>query len=109
MPEPLPAESRLLLSCARGEFDPEALASAEALASVEALLHRGIDWTSLLVSARRHSMLPLLYEWLQAMDAARIPPDVLAGLKGAYYTNLLRNHRLGADLAEVVAALGQEG
>jgi hypothetical protein len=54
-------------------------------------------------------MLPLLYDRLQAMDAARIPPDVLAGLKGAYYTNLLRNHRLGADLAEVVAALGQEG
>ena len=103
MPESPPAESRLLLSCARSDF------GEEARASVEALLHRGIDWPSLLASARRQNLLPILYERLRDLDAARVPPDVLAGLKGAYYTNLLRNQRLGADLVEIVTALRQEG
>ena len=103
MPESPPAEGSLLLSCARREFDT---ATRE---SVVALLQEGIDWTSLLASARRHNMLPLLYERLRDLDAARIPPDVLASLKGAYYTNLLRNQRLGADLVEVVTALRREG
>jgi len=92
-----------LLCCARSDFD------AEAQAGVEALLHQGIDWTSLLASARSHSMLPLLYERLHGLDAGRIPPEVMASLKGAYYTNLLRNQRLGADLELVVAALREEG
>ena len=103
MPESQPAESRLLLWCARGDFD------AEARAGVEALLHQGIEWASLLASARRHSMLPLLYERLHGLEGGRVPPEVMASLKSAYYTNLLRNERLGADLVELVAALGQEG
>ena len=102
MPETEPAISQLLLCCARGDFD------AGARATVEILLQQRIDWASLLTSARRHNMLPLLYERLRGLGS-RIPPQVLANLKGAYYTNLLRNERLGADLAELVAALGQEG
>ena len=103
MPESPSAESRLLLCCTRSDFD------AEAQTGIETILRQGIDWASLLASALRHSLLPLLYDRLQGLDASRIPPEVIAGLKGAYYANLLRNQRLGADLAEAVAALRQEG
>jgi len=92
-----------MLNCARSDFD------AEAQAGVEALLCQEIDWASLFASARRHGMQPLLYERLHGLDAGRVPPEVMASLKGAYYTNLLRNQRLGDDLAEVVTALHQEG
>jgi hypothetical protein len=100
MDESLSVENQILLCCARREFDASA---------VELLLGRGVDWEALLAVAQPHHLLPLLYERLAEVDGGRVPPDVMAHLQGAYYANLLRNRRLGAELAEVIGALRREG
>jgi hypothetical protein len=92
-----------LLACARRHFD------AGAQAGIETLLHRGIDWPLLLASARQHRLLPLLYHRLRQLDAGSVPEEVMAHLRTAYYTNLLRNEWLRAQLQEIVAALRQDG
>jgi hypothetical protein len=98
--ESLTVENQILLWCARREFDGAAAGE---------LVGRGVDWEALLAAGRRHHLLPLLYERLRAVEDGRIPPGVMARLRSAYYTNLLRNQRLGAELAEVVEALRGEG
>jgi len=91
--------ARLLLLSIRARLD------AEAQAGVAGLIRAGIDWEPLLDLARRHSLLPLLYDRLQAVGAGLVPAAVLGRLQSTYYTSLLRNQRLGGDLAEVVGAL----
>lgn len=99
MDESLSIENQIVLRCARRDVD---------LDGVGALVDRDVDWDSLLATARAHRLLPLLYEQLATLDGGRVPQEVMGYLRGAYYTNLLRNQRLEADLAEVVAALRGE-
>jgi len=106
MDKTLSVENQILLLSARRDVDPAAI---EALVDDGALVHHGVNWDTLQAAARRHHLLPLLYERLAQIGGDRIPADVIAHLRGAYYTNLLRNQRLGAELAEVVAALAGAG
>jgi hypothetical protein len=106
MGESLSVENRILLCCARRNVDP---AEIETLVDDGALGHRSVDWDALLAAARLHHLLPLLYERLKGLNGDRIPAAVMAQLQGAYYANLLRNRRLGAELAEVIGALCREG
>jgi len=70
--------ARLLLLSIRGRFD------AEAQAGVAGLIRAGIDWEPLLDLARRHSLLPLLYDRLQAVGAGLVPAAVLGRLQSTY-------------------------
>lgn len=97
------ATARLLLCCAQHRFD------AEARACAAQLLRRGVDWDTLLMSARRHNLLSLLYYRLRELDGALVPSPVMARLRSAYYTNLLRNERLQGELRRVVKALHRNG
>jgi hypothetical protein len=106
MDESLSIENQILLCCARRDVDPAAI---EALVDDAAAGQRGVNWDALLAAARVHHLLPLLYERLAAVGGDLIPPDVMARLRGAYGANLVRNRRLGAELAEVVDSLGREG
>jgi hypothetical protein len=106
MDESLSVENQILLCCARRDCDPDAVG---ALVDLGARVQRRVDWDALLAAARLHGLLPLLYERLAEVGGDRIPPDVIAHLRGAYYANLLRNQRLGAELAEVIGALRPEG
>jgi hypothetical protein len=106
MDNTLSVENQILLRCARRDVDP---ATIEALVNGGALEHRSAGWDTLLAAARIHGLLPLLYERLGMLDGDRIPPPVMAHLRGAYVANLLRNQRLGTELAEVVEALRREG
>jgi hypothetical protein len=106
MDKTLSVENQILLLSARRDVDPAAI---EALVDDGALVHHGVNWDTLLAAARRHHLLPLLYERLAELDGSRVPPPVMARLRSAYYTNLLRNQRLGTELAEVIEALHREG
>jgi hypothetical protein len=105
MDEILSAENQILLCCARRDVEPAAFG---ALVNGGALEHRSVDWDALLAAARRQGLLPLLYERLGMLDGDRVPPAVMAHLRGAYVANLLRNQRLGTELAEVVEALQRD-
>jgi hypothetical protein len=103
--ESLSIENQILLCCARRDAD---LDDVGALVDHGALVQRSVNWEALLAAARLHHLLPLLCERLAALDGGLVPQAVMAHLRGAYCTNLLRNQRLGAELAEVVEALRGE-
>jgi hypothetical protein len=98
--ESLSTENQILLCCARRNVDFDVLG---------ALVDRSVNWDALLDAAQLHHLLPLLYERLKGLDGSRVPPAVMARLRSAYYTNLLRNRQLHAELTEVVSALRREG
>ena len=97
------AARQCLLLCARSQLD-DALQ-----VQVSRLLHAGVDWQYLLDLAHQHNLLPLAYDRLRRLDSDLIPSRVMDHLKGSYYTNLLRNRRLQADLVEAISALQRAG
>ncbi len=66
-----------------------------------------VDWGQVLALPRFASLLPFLY--YQLRECAGLPQTALAGLKRAYYRNLLRNQRLYQDLLEVAESFDREG
>ena len=101
-----------LLACASGRRD------AEARADLAVCLTQEVDWTDLLERARQHGLLSLIYDRLRELDgvhgpaphpSARVPPAVMARLKAAFYTNVVRTGRLAEQLEAVVAALQRDG
>ena len=64
----LSAEAKLVLYCARSWLDD---AYAEEVTSV---LNDSIDWDSILQSATRHGIAPLLYRTLSRLDDANTVP-----------------------------------
>jgi hypothetical protein len=105
MTESLSVENQILLLCARRDVD----AADENVGALAALVRSGVDWDALLAAALDHGLLPLLYERLEELGKDNIPAAVMARLRSAYFTNLLRHDRLTADLFEVVGALRGEG
>jgi hypothetical protein len=99
-----PANDRLVLACAGSRAQACAGTTLDAL-----LLQHDIVWPALLRAGRRHNVLPLLYSRLKSVDAHLVPQSVVAELRSAYYTSLLRNQRLQGELAQAVGALQQSG
>lgn len=97
------AAIRILLLCARCRFDGSARAEAGAL------LRQEVDWDHLLDVGQRHYLLPLLHDRLSGLEHGAIPPAVAERLKSVYFTSLLRNRRLGDELARLAGALGRAG
>jgi Uncharacterised nucleotidyltransferase len=69
-----------------------------------------VDWDQFLRRAQRLRVAALVRPTLtRLVDASRVPPEVLRRLDQVYYERALRNARLGASLAEVLAAFSRQG
>lgn len=65
----------LLLSCARTRVSPSVATY------IQEQLQAGPDWQQLLGLARRHGLLPLLYQHLQTLAPQGVPPEILGALR----------------------------
>jgi hypothetical protein len=96
-------ENQLLLACARTEASPDLAAKIRTLAAAD------IDWNYLLLLARRHAVIPLLYPHLSREGVNFIPPSVLAQLKLQYQQNHARNLILTDELCRLIKLLSNAG
>jgi Uncharacterised nucleotidyltransferase len=96
-------EAELLLFCARTVID------AETAARIKALLGEDIDWEYLFRVALRNTMVPLLYEGLNAVSPAAIPAPMLAQLRPHYQANAWRNLYLARELIALLIEFERHG
>jgi signal peptidase I len=89
-------EDEMLICCARTRVDS---ASAE---RIKILLQKDIDWTYLVRSARRHGVMPLLYQSLRTTCPETVPQAIMDQLQGHFHTNALRNHFLTQELLRLL-------
>ena len=97
------AELDLLLSCARTRLDPE---SSERVARA---VHGGVDWDSLIASADRHYVMPLLYWNLSRVCAADVPRDPMDALQHRFRDSAQRNLLKSRELVRVLNLLAANG
>lgn len=94
-------EHELLLLCAhRGS--PPAIRER-----VAALARSANDWDYLLLLARRHALLPLLYKGLENADG--VPADFRAKLREEFRKNATRNTLLAGELTRLARLFEAEG
>jgi hypothetical protein len=104
------AVQRCLLLCAGcADCQNPGNSTAGDVPGLESLLRQGVDWPYLLDLGRQHGLLPLAYDRLRRLEGGLVPLGVMAHLQSSYHTNLRRNLRLGASLAEAVTALREAG
>ena len=96
---PLVAEDELLLCCAR----------TRAGARLREMAAKEIDWEYLFLLARRHSVLPLLYQQLNQHAPDLAPPEYLSKLKQHYLENSARNTLLTAELCRIITVFAATG
>jgi hypothetical protein len=92
---------QVLLCCARRSMTPE---HAVLLRS---LVRPGIDWDRLMLLARRHNMLPLLYWHLRA-EMHAIPAQRAERLQHAFLGNAGQMLKLAAELLELATLFSQQ-
>jgi len=99
MPAPSPALLRLLVLCAAPDL------TSAIREEVRGLLVLGLDWESLLSSARREGLMPLLAKRLE--DEARLVPGTVRGeLRTAAYRSTANNLRALNTLGLFLDAAG---
>lgn len=86
----------LLLCCARTRASEGVVARMRELAAAE------VDWEYLLLLARRHSVVPLLYLQLERHASDLVPHEKLSQLKKHYLENSARNTILTAELCRLI-------
>ena len=96
-------EHELLLCCARTECDIEVANRLRALAGAS------IDWDYLFRLARRHSILPLVYQQLHTHASDLVPNDRLAQFKQSYQENVARNLVLTSELIMLLRKFSNAG
>ena len=96
-------ENELLLCCARTEASPELVARIGELAGSD------VDWNYLLLLARRHAIIPLLYRQLERHASELVPSAYLAKLKVQYQENAARNIVLTDELCRLIALFSEAG
>ncbi len=96
-------ENELLLLCAHRGGGAAAGARAAGLAG------GALDWDYLFRLARRHSLLPLLHNGLEAYARADCPPGFRERLREKFRENAARNTLLAGELLRVARAFGAEG
>jgi hypothetical protein len=89
-------ENELLLCCARTHASPELVTKIRKFADSE------VDWNYLLLLARRHAIIPLLYRHLERQASELVPSPVLAQLKLQHQQNSARNTILAAELCRII-------
>ncbi|MGF1479504.1 MAG: nucleotidyltransferase family protein [Cyanophyceae cyanobacterium] len=87
---------KLLLLCARTCF------SVEVASSIRVLLQQELDWSYLLETAAAHSVMPLLFNGLQATCPQAVPPPVFAQLRKSFQANALHNLFLTNELLKLL-------
>src|ERR1043166_4804604 len=81
----------------------------ESAARVRELFVPSLDWNYLTSMARRHAVLPLLYECLSKAAADLVPADYLQRLKTNYQQNAARNVVLTGELLAIIISLEENG
>jgi signal peptidase I len=89
-------EMTLILQCLRNA------PREDAHRQIRDLLQAGIDWRSVLLLARRHKVVPLLYRGLHGALGAEMPEDVARELRRSYQMNAARNERLLQQLLDIL-------
>jgi hypothetical protein len=69
------------------------------------LLEEVTDWDVIHQAARRHNLLPLLYQYLKTCPAGLVPAAQLNRFQELFYTNALRNERLAQQLLWIIDLL----
>jgi Uncharacterised nucleotidyltransferase len=96
----MPAEQRVLVAIARLQLDA---AQEESLGR---LLSSPINWDALLDEARWHKLEGMLFHHLRKPAfSSRVPPQVMATLKGLYSRNVARHLFFTQELGEVLTVL----
>jgi hypothetical protein len=93
----------LLLACARTSVD------SDTAARIERLLGQRIDWDRLVAAARRHSVVPLVYQTLQSGFAARVPAHALEALRVQCLLGAQQSMALAGELLRVLDQLAAGG
>ncbi|PYV14166.1 MAG: hypothetical protein DMG07_12535 [Acidobacteria bacterium] len=96
-------EHEVLVCCARSRLRPEDEQRLRALASGR------IDWVYLMSAADRHGMTPLVSWHLKGACPEFVPSLLRSRLKTFFSRNQARNLFLSAELARLLAALGDAG
>jgi hypothetical protein len=89
-------EIELLLCCARTQPSPEIGQQIQTLAQ------QSLDWSYLLQTAARHSVLPLLYQNLKNLCPEAVPKPVLSELRNFFHTNAAHNLFLTQELLKIL-------
>ena len=89
-------EIELLLCCARTQPSPEIGQQIQTLAQ------QSLDWSYLLQTAARHSVLPLLYQNLKTLCPEAVPKPVLSELRNFFHTNAAHNLFLTQELLKIL-------
>jgi hypothetical protein len=101
--EDINPEAELLLACASTQID------AARTERIRALLHKHLDWLSLMHLALRHGLLPLLYRNLCTTDPELVPHPVLCQLRTLFLANAQRNLLLTIELLKLLELFGAHG
>lgn len=96
-------EHELLLCCARTSSTPENVERLRELGSTT------IDWQYFFLIARRHSVVPLVYNQLQQHASDLVPADTIRHLKLHYLENSARNTVLTSELCRLLKQLEEAG
>lgn len=90
-------EHELLLACARVQTQQHA---------IKKLVHSGLDWPYFISTAKRHGVLPLVFQNLiGGVSESSIPDEHLNTLKKYFYLNSCRNLYLTEGLLELLHQL----
>jgi len=89
----------LLLACARRQI------SQQGEDEIKALVRAGIAWKPLLLSARRHGVMPLVYWHLHSTCPQAVPLAILNELHGYFLANSKRNLLLLREMARLLGLL----
>ena len=99
----LGSEAELLLCCAQARL------GSKTTDRVRSLLGQGIDWIRLTRDARRHGMVPLVYQTLAKTFPQAIPKATLDQLRGHYQAAARRSFALTGELIRCLDLLTSHG
>jgi hypothetical protein len=101
--EAMTLELRLLLACTK------VTPGAAEVAALRGMLEAGPDWTALTEKAIDHGLTALVGHGLRRVGADLVPPELLEAFGVVMRQTRGRNVAMFAELADLLAALGQEG
>jgi len=99
----LTPNDEVLLCCARKTAAPEVVAR------LREVVAGAVDWEYVVLLARRHSIVPLVYVQLERHAADLVPHDILAQFKQHYIGNSARNTILTAELCHLISLFADAG
>ena len=96
-------EFDLLLLCARMRIDDDHAQR------ISRLVRRSLDWNGLVLAARRHGLVPLLYRTLSGLDSNQVPSDILERLHSIFEAFRFQNLVFLRELLSAMQALEHAG